>query len=102
LKGEDRHTSKLARELTSVLRSDLYKYSFQLLIEQIQMTVANWRSKARVYYRLRQVKDDASEKTIPELLHVLNLQKEDIPSLRFFTTGFRHTMLRVHLWQKLS
>ena len=43
LTGEDRHTSKLARELAAVLRSELYQYSFQLLIEQIQSTVANWR-----------------------------------------------------------
>lgn len=61
-----------------------------------------YKSKSRVYYRLGKSSPEECEKNIPEFLKILNLKKEDLPALRFFTTGFRHTMLRVHLWQKMA
>ena len=102
IQGEEKVISSLSRQLVAVLRSELKNYSFMLMIDQIQAVVTEWRSKARVYYHLRKASEDTFEKSLPNLLKVLNLKKEDLPALRFFTTGFRHSMLRVHLWQKIS
>merc|ERR1712137_151251 len=99
LHGDERPISSLSRQLVAILRSDLRHYSHALLMDQIQSVVSEWRSKARAYYHLR--KEEGYEKSLPHVLKVLHLKKEDLPALRFFTTGFRHSMLRVHLWQKI-
>ena len=75
---------------------DLYFFTFFTHLYNYSCGV----SKSRVYFRLSKSPD--SEKTIPALLKILQLKPSDLPPIRFFTTGFRQTMLRMHLWQKIS
>lgn len=47
---ENRKVSTLSKQLAANIQSSIRKYSFDLLIQQIQSTVLSWRRYVRVLF----------------------------------------------------
>jgi hypothetical protein len=56
-----------------------------------------------VFYKLAKSLTGARETGLQLLLQLLHLPHEaDLQVLRFFTTGFRQTVMRHHIWESYS